>query len=162
MYYKELFEALHRNNIRYLVAGGLAVVLKGIPRLTMDIDIIVDLEHHNLNNFIDTIVSLGYKPRIPVDPKEFLNADTRKKWRNEKNMVVFNFHHPKKPTEQIDVFTESPFSFDELFKTREIEHLGDIEIPLISTEYLIKLKRASGRNQDLSDIELLEKLENEE
>jgi len=161
MYYSELFKTLYRDNIRYMVADGLAVVLKGIPRLTMDIDLIVDLEEGNLRAFLNVLQSLGYRPKLPVDPEDFLNFDIRRKWREEKNMLVFNFYHPEKPTEQIDVFTQLPCPFDELYGNRETEHLGEIEIPIISTKDLIEMKRVAGRKQDLSDIELLEKLNEE-
>ena len=39
-----LFKALNEGNIRYLVAGGLAVVAHGCLRLTADIDLILDMD----------------------------------------------------------------------------------------------------------------------
>lgn len=158
MYYKDLFEVFHHSKIRYVVVGGLAVVLKGIPRLTMDIDIIVDFEENNLRRALGALDSLGFKPKLPVNPDDFLSAETRKSWRKEKNMLVFNFYHPNKPAEQIDIFTELPFSFSELYDSRTVEKLGDIEIPVVSTQHLIEMKKTSGRKQDMADIEQLEKL----
>ncbi|MEE8125697.1 MAG: hypothetical protein V3T42_07795 [Nitrospirales bacterium] len=37
------FDALNRANLRYVVVGGLATVLHGYTRLTVDIDLMVDL-----------------------------------------------------------------------------------------------------------------------
>ena len=158
MYYKDLFEQLFHNNIRYLVAGGVAVALKGIPRLTMDIDLIVDLEEANLRKTLDVLATLSYEPKLPVNPHDLLDNNIRQQWRQEKGMLVFNFHNPKQPTEQVDIFIELPRPFDELYDKREIEHLGNIEIPIVSTKHLIEMKRSAGRKQDVSDIELLEKL----
>ena len=41
MYYFDVLGELYRKKIRYLVVGGLAINLYGVPRVTQDIDIIV-------------------------------------------------------------------------------------------------------------------------
>lgn len=42
---------LLRNDIRFIVVGGLAVTLNGYIRLTEDIDILIDLSPANLTGF---------------------------------------------------------------------------------------------------------------
>ena len=51
MYYENVFRSLQKNNIRYAVAGGIALVLHGVVRFTADLDLIVDLEQENLKRF---------------------------------------------------------------------------------------------------------------
>ena len=51
MNYKLLFEKLEEYKVRYVVCGGLAVNLHGIPRMTADVDIILDLTVENLSQF---------------------------------------------------------------------------------------------------------------
>ncbi|CAN5463223.1 hypothetical protein BH11BAC1_BH11BAC1_02030 [soil metagenome] len=46
-----LFGKLNAFNVRYVVCGGLAVNLHGVPRMTADIDIILGLEEVNLLQF---------------------------------------------------------------------------------------------------------------
>jgi hypothetical protein len=41
--FEPLFKALNDAEVRYLVVGGLAVVLHGHPRLTANVDLVVDL-----------------------------------------------------------------------------------------------------------------------
>lgn len=41
--FETVFAALNRYEVRYVVVGGLAVVLHGHPRLTGDLDLAVDL-----------------------------------------------------------------------------------------------------------------------
>ena len=43
-----LFKALNEGHVRYLVAGGLAVVAHGYLRLTADIDLMLDMDPGNL------------------------------------------------------------------------------------------------------------------
>lgn len=45
--YLAIFKKLNEKEIRYIVAGGIAVNLYGIPRMTYDVDLILDLEDKN-------------------------------------------------------------------------------------------------------------------
>ena len=56
MLYEQLFKGLHTHRIRYLVVGAVAVNLHGIPRMTADLDVMVDLEKENVHRFIEMIV----------------------------------------------------------------------------------------------------------
>ncbi|MFH1336310.1 MAG: hypothetical protein ABII96_07305 [Candidatus Zixiibacteriota bacterium] len=60
--------------------------------------------------------------------------------------------------QQIDIFLENPIDFKKAFARKHIIRAAGIEVPLISTEHLKLIKRQSGRKQDLSDIEALERI----
>jgi hypothetical protein len=40
---ERVLDALNRHEVRYLIAGGLAVVAHGYPRFTSDVDLILDM-----------------------------------------------------------------------------------------------------------------------
>ncbi len=40
MFYLDLFKALEKHKVRYLLVGGLAMNLHGVPRATMDVDLV--------------------------------------------------------------------------------------------------------------------------
>lgn len=46
--YEEVFRALNKAKIDYVVCGGLAVILYGYTRLTADLDLIVGLEKEKI------------------------------------------------------------------------------------------------------------------
>lgn len=46
--FERIFETLSRARVRYLVAGGVAVVLHGHPRFTADLDLILALDPPNV------------------------------------------------------------------------------------------------------------------
>ncbi len=77
MEYEQLFKRLHQANIRTLICGGLAVNIYGIPRMTADIDLLVDFEKHNLEKFEETLKDLSYLPAIPL-PISQLSEQTRR------------------------------------------------------------------------------------
>jgi len=39
---QDVFASLSRHDVRYLVIGGIAVVLHGVPRATFDLDILIE------------------------------------------------------------------------------------------------------------------------
>jgi len=114
MYYENVFRTLRKNNVRYAVAGGVALVLHGIVRFTADLDLIVDLEQENLKRFLRTMAELGLRPRNPVNAEEFLVPDNRGRWKREKNMDVFSFVDQAEPMTLIDVFIEENIPFGEI------------------------------------------------
>lgn len=159
MYYEDIFRTLNRRRVKYVVVGGVAVVLHGIVRLTVDLDLMIDLEKKNAERFIEALSSLGYVPKAPVNPADYADSEKRESWRTKKNMIVFSFYNSKKPFEEVDVFIYNPIDFDEAYQKRKIYKVEGIPIPVASLDDLKTLKRISGRKQDTADIEALELLE---
>ncbi len=77
MFYDELMVEMQKNGIRYLLVGGLAVNLHGVPRFTHDVDIIISMEPSNVLKLNMVLKKLGYKPRLPVDPDDIGGCEDR-------------------------------------------------------------------------------------
>jgi hypothetical protein len=75
--FEPLFQALNDAGVRYVVVGGLAVVLHGHARLTVDVDLVVDLGEDQALKAIETLVRLGLRPRVPVNPRDFADPAAR-------------------------------------------------------------------------------------
>jgi hypothetical protein len=158
MFYQEEISALNEKNVRYLVVGGVALVLHGVVRLTADLDLMLDLSNDNLSKFLEVMKSLDYKPKLPVDLKAILDPGKRKEWAREKNMIAFAFVHQKHDYKEIDVFIDEPIPFVEAFKRKKTLLAKDVKINVISFDDLVTLKEKSGREQDIKDIKMLKKL----
>lgn len=160
--FEPIFEALNSVNARYVVVGGVAVVLHGHPRLTADLDLVVDLAPGEARKVVDALVGLGLRPTAPVDPALFADPHVRTRWVTEKGMLVFSLRDPNDPLRQIDLFVQEPIPFETLWEgAREIDVAGT-PVRIASIEDLITMKRAAGRAQDLADIDALERLAEEE
>ena len=162
MYYENVFRALQQNNIRYAVAGGVALVLHGVVRFTADLDLLVDLEQENLGRFLQAMTGLGYRPRNPVKTGELLDPAIRESWKREKGMVVFSFIDPSQPMAMVNVFIEEQIPFREVMQEIVLMEARGITIRVVSLKHLKRLKRSAGRPQDLADIEAIEALASEE
>lgn len=154
---ERIFAALHEARVRYLVVGGVAVVLHGVVRLTQDLDLVVQLEPNNLGRALESLTELGYQPRLPVPARQFADPAIRRRWIEEKNMLVFSFWHPNSAF-SVDLFVEEPFDFDEVYERARAADLGGVPVSVVPIAELMEMKRNSGRGRDLVDLEELEHL----
>lgn len=158
MFYFDVFEQFCKSNIRYLIVGGLAVNLYGVPRVTQDLDIIIAIEADNILKINSIMKELGYVPRLPVDPDEMADPETVKQWTEERNLKAFSFYHKKDNYKVVDIVLVHPLDFEKAFCNKTVKSAGGIDINLVSLDDLVKMKTASGRGQDMSDIAMLEKV----
>ena len=154
--FEPLFKALNDAGVRYVVVGGLAVVLHGHARLTVDVDLVVDLDEGQALRAIDALVGLGLRPRVPVNPRDFADRSVRETWIRDRGMQVFSMFDPSNPMLVVDLFVDHPVPFEELWSRSQELELRDTIVRVASIPDLIRLKRLAGRPQDLADIEQLE------
>ncbi len=151
--------ALEREGVRFLVVGGVAVVLHGYLRTTVDLDLVIQLDRGNVLHAVDAFKRLGFQPRVPVQLESFADESERARWAREKKARVFSLGHPDEPGFLVDLFVEEPFDFDERYHRAAIAPLGEVEVRVLAIEDLVEMKRAAGRAQDLADVEALLRLQ---
>ena len=159
--YLSIFKELNKNKIKYIVVGGMAVNFLGVPRVTYDIDLLMDLKDRNLKRFLKLLKSWGFKPKVPVDIMDFANKEKREGWVKHKNMKAFNLVNPDWAISEIGVIINTPVDYRKAAENLRYFRAQDIAIPTISINDLIKMKKESNRLQDKKDIEHLKKILNE-
>jgi hypothetical protein len=157
--FEPVFDALNRADVRYVVVGGVAVVLHGFARLTGDVDLAIDLRPPEARKAVEAFARLGLRPRLPVDPLQFADATVRASWVRDRHMRVFTFLDPTNPMLLVDCFAEDVLPFDGLWERSEVMPLASTTVRVASIADLIALKRLAGRPQDEQDIEALEEIE---
>lgn len=148
MFIDRVVKALETQKVEYALAGGYAVALHGAVRGTVDIDIVLAFKQDQFERAEKAFLSLGLKPRLPVQAKEVFSF--REEYISKRNLVAWSFYHPKNLTEIVDVIITQDL------KKLKTKNIGKYRVVTISD--LIRMKKASGRPQDLADIEALEKL----
>lgn len=154
--FEPLFHGLNEAGVRYVVVGGVAVVLHGHARLTVDVDLAVDLAEAEARRAIDALVGLGLQPRVPVEAADFADRERREAWIRDRGMKVFSLIHPSNPLLVVDLFVEHPIPFEEMLARSVAIDVGGTTVQVASIPDLIRLKQLAGRPLDLSDIEHLE------
>lgn len=156
--FEPVFDALGAAGVRYVVVGGVAVVLYGHARLTADLDIAIDLTPEAASVAMAALGDLGLRPRLPVDPAGFADPAVRANWIDERGKV-FSMWDPEEPLLSVDVFVENPIDLEELWERSETVELGDSRPRVASIADLIRLKRLAARPQDHTDIQALEAID---
>ena len=137
--FKELLQSLHECEVRYLVAGGYAVIHHTQPRYTKDIDIWLEPTAENARKLMRALRIFGI-PMIGVTQEDFATPGTQ-----------FSLGVP--PCE-IDFLTTIPgLEFAPAWENRVTSQESDFPIHYLGKADLIRAKQTAGRLQDLADLD---------
>ena len=157
--FEAVARALQDAGVRYLVAGGLAVIAHGHLRVTGDMDIVIQLKPDNLIPAFHALAGLGYRPTVPVTAEQFADDKQRRQWIRDKEMRVLNLYSDQHPFNSVDIFAVEPFDFDLEYRQALIGEISpDVSVRFVSLSTLIKMKKISNRARDIDDVEHLEML----
>ena len=144
--------------VRYALVGGVAVNLHGVPRMTYDIDLMVD---PSLDGFIaaDTaLAGLGLSPRIPLRLSGLADASLRAKLESERNLVALTYSDPSNPLREVDVLIAPSLDPAGVVSRAVLLSAGDFDVRVATIEDIVAMKRRAGRPQDLADVTHLERI----
>lgn len=138
----DLLVEFESTGVEYLLVGGQAVALHGFPRFTKDADLWVRDESQNLERAKIALANFGAPASVLNELGEAAPLDVL--WMGL-------------PPARIDLMKGVPGGdFEQAWKSRQTFDLGRTRVLVVSKEELVRLKRASGRPQDLVDAEKLE------
>jgi len=140
--FKEFIKLLNDHDVHYLLVGGYAVAFHGHPRYTTDMDIWIEREIANAEKLLNVLKVFGFGS-LKITIEDFLNP----------NSVV----QLGNPPNRIDLLSDlSGVDFDTCKKSQVNASIDGIKVSVIDLESLKRNKRATGRFQDLADVENLE------
>ena len=140
--FKEFIQSLNDNHVRYLVVGGYAVALHGHPRYTKDIDIWIEMKPENAANLVAALEKFGLGS-LGLKEEDFL--------------VPGQVVQLGQPPNRIDLLcTISGVDFAACYESRVTVEVDEVLVSFIDLENLRKNKAASGRHQDMADLENLQ------
>lgn len=137
--FREFIRSLNSNGVRYLVLGGYALAFHGHPRYTKDLDIWLEMSPSNAKKTMKALTEFGFSG-LDLSEKDFLAA----------GMVVQLGYPPNR----IDLINSPDgVDFKECWERRVIVDLDGLDVSIIDIENFRKNKKASGRPQDLADLD---------
>ncbi len=138
----DLLSEFESTQVEYLLVGGQAVALHGFPRFTKDADLWVRDEPHNLERVRAALEAFG-APRSIIEQLETAGP---------LDVLWMGL-----PPARIDLMKGVPGGdFERAWQSRNVFKAHDTVVLVVSRDELIRLKRASGRSQDLVDVQKLE------
>jgi predicted nucleotidyltransferase len=148
---RRIFEVLARHKVDYVVIGGLAVVAHGHTRNTRDVDLMAASDRANLKRLAAAFRELA--ARLSGVDAHLLDIDVY----DPATLASGANFTLETAAGGLDYFNDVPgaAAFDELRQRALIVDLDGLRIPVVGLDDLIRMKQASGRPQDLSDIAAL-------
>lgn len=137
---KDVFESFQKHNVRYVVIGGVAAVLHGVPRATFDLNILIEATLENAQKLLDALIDVKLGTATLITAQQLL----------ENEITIFQYRL------RIDVQIKTPgIAFKSVWKNRETMEYRGQQFYVLSKSDLIKSKTAAGRTVDLEDVRLL-------
>lgn len=140
--FKEFIQSLNDNAVRYLLVGGYAVALHGYPRYTKDLDVWVESSAENASRIVKALGQFGFGS-LELKESDFIVPD---------QVIQLGY-----PPNRIDILTNlTGLDFSDCYPSHVTAEIDGVSVNFIDLENLKKNKKATGRHQDLADIENLE------
>jgi predicted nucleotidyltransferase len=138
---QDVFRSFQQHDVKYVVIGGIASVLYGVPRATFDLDILIEATSENAERLLLALLDAGLGTASLTSVDDLLAHE----------ITVFNDRI------RLDVQTSTPgLSFEQGWNHRQRLSYQGQPFYVVSKEDLIRSKRAAGREVDLEDVRLLE------
>ena len=147
MLFRDLLETLVKADVRFVVIGGVALVLRGSTRLTVDLDISYARDSQNLERLVSALAP--FHPHLrgaPVDLPFIWDAQTL---RSGLNFTL------KTDLGDIDLLGEVTGigGYDAVARLASEQEVAGLRLAVLSLDGLERAKRAAGRVKDLLDLE---------
>ena len=143
---QSVFRSFQQQDVKYLVIGGIASILHGVPRATFDLDILIEASPKNAKHLLDALSEAGFGTAALTNVDDLLANE----------ITIF------KDKVRIDVQTSTPgITFEDAWSRKETMKYHDQKFYVVSKDDLISSKRAAGKDVDMEDVRLLELPEND-
>ena len=139
--FRDVFASLHSHDVKYVVIGGIAAILHGVPRTTFDLDILIEATTENAERLLLALLEARLGTATLTTPEDLLAHE----------ITVFN------DRVRIDVQTSTPgITFESAWERREVMRYQSQVFYTVGLDDLLASKRAAGRARDLDDVRVLE------
>jgi predicted nucleotidyltransferase len=133
-----LSRELSAHGLSFMLIGGQAVLLHGVPRLTEDIDVTLGVGPEELASVLQVCATLRLMP-VPTDVESFVNELFVLPVRDETTGIRIDL-----------VFSTTPYEQQAIAHAQRVMIEG-VSVPFATAEDLLIHKLFSGRPRDLED-----------
>lgn len=69
---RDVFASFQKHDVRYIVIGGIAAILHGVPRATFDLDILIEATQENAQKLLDSLLEVNLGTASLITAEELL------------------------------------------------------------------------------------------
>jgi hypothetical protein len=138
---------LNKNEVKYIMIGGVATNLHGYQRTTDDIDVWIDDTKENRYKFRTAMKEYSRVDYFMLETLEIIPG-----WTN------FSLNNGMRLDLMVFVKGLEHLSFSECLQMAAIADLGPVKVPFLHINHLIDSKKAANRPKDQTDVVYLEKI----
>ena len=69
---QDVFRSFQRHEVKYVVIGGIAAILHGVPRATFDLDILIEATPDNAQRLLNALLDAGLGTAALTSPGDVL------------------------------------------------------------------------------------------
>ena len=137
---QDVFRSFQQHDVRYVVIGGIASILHGVPRATFDLEILIEATPDNARRLLQALLDAGLRTAALTSVQAVLDNE----------ITIF------KDRVRVDVQTATPcVLFADAWANRKTVTYQGQDFFILSKADLIRSKSAAGRPVDREDVKLL-------
>lgn len=144
----ELFRALDRAAVDYVVVGGVAAILEGAPIATLDLDIVYRQDSANLQRLLALLEDVGARYRDPSGRN--IRPTMERLESNEVNLLDTELG-PLDAMQRVG----PGWSWDDVVERSHVLEVGNLEVRVLELAAIIEAKKATMRDKDRAMLPVL-------
>jgi len=139
---RSLAHVFGEQGLRWYVFGAQAVVVRGAPRATQDVDVTVFVEPEGRRAMVSALIDAGLRHRFPDIAEQLIDAG-----------AVLAVTHPSGM--DIDLVFAGTGLERLAMERATTEALAGVPVPVVQATELVVMKVLAGRGKDLDDVQSL-------
>lgn len=136
----DVSDLLQMARMDFAVIDGLCVLVRGEPRFTQDIDLVIATEPQEAVPLLGLLDQFGFQPLLEDEAEDFM-----------RQAYMLPLHH-RTTGLTVDIAIGSMGFERQLIERSESIALGRVSVPMATAEDLILMKLVAGRPRDMDDV----------
>jgi hypothetical protein len=129
---------LRRHDVPFAVIGGIAVAIRGEPRFTADIDVVLGIERDSATELLRSVARSAFEPLFP-GVEDVVREAFLLPLRHRRTLV------------KVDLAVGATGFERQVIRRAPAESIGDLTVPVATAEDLLLMKTLAGRARDADD-----------
>ncbi len=147
--YFQLLELLSRHDVDFIVVGGVAAILEGVPITTLDLDVVYDRSPENLDRLLEVLQSVEACYRDPAGRHIVPTVE---------KLTTFRMNLLRTNLGPLDVIASiHGAGYEDLLASTRIRQVGELRLRVLALAKIIESKELADRDKDRAVLPVLRK-----